>query len=779
MTDRSASARIVALTNSGREARTKGDLAQAILHLETALRLAEVEGMGGDLDATLDLARLLMQTRRLDDAEHWARVAVKTHPKAVRALVGLGQILRSKGASVEAMEVLGRAAALAPRDHVPLVHQGLVLLDTRNPAEASRLFEKVIELAPDVGEHHRLAAIAARQANDFGRARTRFERALELSQKDPAAWVDLAIFREEDNRGEETLPLLERGIATVGLHRKLVEARVMAMRRRGRHGEVVNWLQQLLAENEAVAWLHSAMATTLQNFDREKANIHFRRARELDPKDAHLTTALAESLNRTRGPSEGDNIAAGYALALERLSLGGDFRPDARALAGIFIRNADFASFEKLGRFEDLGSYWAEQGSDTALQLLLSQVKTPEHRRLLVEWHRTTGRRPDETAARTPLPRPTRKPASPAIGGRAKIRVGLMSSDLRDHPVGYFVAPLIQHYDRSRIELYAYSWCPRPADGVQDWMAKSIDGFRHRAPIADREAAALIADDKLDVLFDLGGSTDLNKLAVMSWRPAPRQASWLGYPHSAGLATIDRILVDPYIEPKDPALLIEKPFRLARSWVAFERPGFGVDLPIDPVTPEERNGYVTFGTMNNPMKYNAEVLDTWAEIVAQVPNSRFLFVRPEGAVPSFRANICRYFTARGVAPERIGFIPVRGQHLQHYGKIDVALDTFPQTGGTTTCETLYMGVPVVSLVGEAFFERLSNSNLHNAGLGGLVVETREAYVTKAIEIARTTKWRGDLRRTIRDRLRSHPIGDARGFARDFEAAITTWMDEPR
>lgn len=779
MTDRSAAARVEALTTSGREARGKGDLPQAILHLETALRLAEVEGMGIDLDATLDLARLLHQTRRLDEAEHWARAAVKAHPKAARALVALGQVLRSKGEADEAIEALTRAAKLAPRDHLPLVHHGLILLDRRDPVAAGALFDKVIELSPDVGEHHRLRAIAARQANDFARAGRGFERALELAPKEPSSWVDLAVFREEDNRGDETLPLLERGIATVGLHRKLVEARVAAMRRRGRHGDVAGWLQQLLAENEAVSWLHTAMATTLQNFDREKANVHFARARELDPKDPRIVTALAESLNRTRGAKEGDNIAAGYALARERLALGGDFKPDARALSGIFIRNADFASFAALGTFEELGAHWAQQGADTALQLLLSQVKTPAHRRLLVEWHRATGKRPDETAARSPLPPRPKKPAAPAIGGKAKIRVGLMSSDLRDHPVGYFVAPLIQHYDRARFELFAYSWYTKPADAVQDWMAKSIDGFRHKAPIADRDAAALIAEDRLDVLFDLGGSTDLNKLAVMSWRPAPRQVSWLGYPHSAGLGTIDRILVDPHLEPKDPALLIEKPFRVAHSWVSFERPGFGADLPITPETPEERNGFVTFGTMNNPMKYNAEVLDTWAEVLSKVPNSRFLFVRPEGAVASFRANVCKYFTARGVAAERIGFIPVRGVHLPHYDKIDVALDTFPQTGGTTTCETLYMGVPVVSMVGEAFFERLSNSNLHNAGLGGLVVETREAYVTKAVEIARTTKWRGDLRRTIRERLRSHPLGDARGFTRDFEAAIAAWMDETR
>jgi protein O-GlcNAc transferase len=782
MTDGNAAARVNALTASARTARERGDPLDAALRLEAALRLAEVEGIAIDDGAHIDLGRLLLQLKRPDEAESWLRAGVTKFSKSARLHTLLGQALRALGRTDEALEALTTAAALAPEDPLPLVHRGLVSIDRRDAAGAVATFEAVVRLSPNVGEHHRLLAVAHRIGGDFARAGTEFEKALELAPKDPAAWVDLAVFREESNRGAETLPLLDRAIAAVGLHRRVVEARIAAMRRRGRHVEVAAWIETLLGENEAVGWLHFQLATTVQTSDRARANVHFARAVTLDPSNPHFVTTQAESLNRTRGSAEAENIAAGYQLARTRLELGGELRPDARALAGIFIRNADFDGFARLGSFETLGTYWAGAGSDTALQLLLSQVKTPAHRRLLVDWHRACGVRPDETARRSPLPAPTspeRAVAAPGIGGRAKIRVGLMSSDLRDHPVGYFVQPLISHYDRSRFEFYAYSWFAREADAVQTWMAHNLDGFRHRSPIADRDAAALIAEDRLDVLFDLGGSTDMNKLAVMSWRPAPRQASWLGYPHSAGLGTIDRILVDPYLEPADPALLVEKPFRMARTWVAFERPGFGTDLPITPETPEERSGHVTFGTMNNPMKYNPELIATWAEILTRLPWSRFVFVRPEGAVKSFRDNIEARFEAHGVARNRISYVPVRGQHLPHYDRIDVALDTFPQTGGTTTCETLYMGVPVVSLAGEAFFERLSNSNLHNAGLGELVVTSREAYVEKAVEIAGATAWRGELRRTMRERLRAHPLGDARGFARDFEAAIVDWMDEAR
>ena len=209
----------------------------------------------------------------------------------------------------------------------------------------------------------------------------------------------------------------------------------------------------------------------------------------------------------------------------------------------------------------------------------------------------------------------------------------------------------------------------------------------------------MIADDDLDILFELGGTTYLNKLEVMAWKPAPIQVSWLGYPHSCGLSAIDGILVDPYLKPRDPTLLIEQPFQLAHSWVTLGAHGFNKSKHIVSSLPEERNCRITFGTMNNPAKYTRATLATWAEIVARVEGSRFLFVRPESGTPAFRQSMTRIFAQYGVSPDRLQFMAVRGTHLQHYNEIDISLDTFPQTGGTTTCECLWMGVPVVTLVG--------------------------------------------------------------------------------
>jgi predicted O-linked N-acetylglucosamine transferase (SPINDLY family) len=288
----------------------------------------------------------------------------------------------------------------------------------------------------------------------------------------------------------------------------------------------------------------------------------------------------------------------------------------------------------------------------------------------------------------------------------------------------------------------------------------------------DQEIAQQIADDHLDILFELGGSTRYNRLEVMAYKPAPVQVSWLGYPHSCGLSTIDRILVDPYLMPEDPALLIEQPFMVPESWVVLGKLGFR-DIPIEPGIPEERNGFLTFGTMNNPYKYTRDTFAMWAQAMQGVPDSRFLFVRPEAGAPSFRANVEREFAKHGIAAERILYESVRGRHLPHYNRIDIALDSAPQTGGTTTCETLWMGVPVVSLIGAAFFERLSYSNLTNAGLPDLCARTAEDYVDIAVKLAADRSRRSELRTGLREQIRSHPLGDEERWVRNFENVIRT------
>ncbi|MEI9963403.1 MAG: hypothetical protein WDM92_00450 [Caulobacteraceae bacterium] len=401
-----------------------------------------------------------------------------------------------------------------------------------------------------------------------------------------------------------------------------------------------------------------------------------------------------------------------------------------------------------MGDFAQRGRQWARAGKHAAFLQHISRVQSLEDRLELVEQHRMWGQVIERQAAKHPI----RRPASARAGG--KHRIGFLSSDLRNHPVGYFALPVLEFADRERFEVYCYSFYTGQEDGTQKYIASKIDHFRWRKDISDRDAAQMIADDDLDILFELGGSTHMNKIDVMAYRPAPLQASWLGYPHSVGLSTIDYLLTDPYITPPDARMLIEQPLIMPKTWIALGR------LPSATSRPSIRRRR-SRATASSPSARPTTRINTpprcwpsgpgwWRPCPARSSCS----CGPRAGVRTFRENMLAAFAAEGVSADRVRFEAVRGAHLPFYNEIDISLDSFPLTGGTTTCEALWMGVPVVSLVGEAFFERLSHSILNNAGLGHLSTRSIEAYVEAAMALAADPEQRRTIRETLRDRIKA-------------------------
>ncbi len=762
--------RIGELLAASAKARAEGARAEAAEILANALTLHQETKEPVPKTTYYELGLLLYEMKRYADAEEWLRTAVAKRPKDFATVNLLGVVLRRLGRYPEALKWLDQAQKLNPRTISPLVNKANVFIAMGDGPRAADMLRRAIRQEPKTAEHHRLLGVALRLSGDLDGARQKQQVALSLDPRNIQAWIDLAGLLQELQRGEESLAVLDDALRTLGEERTLAEAKIKVMRSIGRVAEAEVWATDLLQRHPDAGWLHYQLARCIAPRDRTTANQHFREAVRLSPEPGMLTE-LADSLDRTRGPREAEHIQEGYEVAKRRVELGGDLAGEAKVLHNILYRVADYEAADRFGGFSAMGRRFIAQNEIAGLHYLLGHARTTEDRLLLVDLHRTWGKRVDARAAKSPIRQ------APAVVGRAKIRVGFMSSDLRHHPVAYFTLPLLEGYDRSRFEVYCYSWFTREADAVQNHIARIVDGFRLRPHIGSHDAAQLIADDSLDALFELGGSTDMNKLEVMAWRPAPRQASWLGYPHSAGLETIDHILVDPFLKPPLPELLIEKPFELAHSWVTLGRLGFDDREAILDGTPEERRGHLTFGTANACYKYNLELLQTWAEILRRVEGSRFVFLRPEGAVPAFVANVRRHFEDAGVDGERIEFIAVRGTHMRHYNAIDIALDTFPHVGGTTTCESLWMGVPTITVAGEAFFERMSYSNLNNAGLGDLCATSRDGYIDIAVTLARDGERRTQLRRTMRERLRGHPIGRADIFVADFQNALVRWMDE--
>ena len=724
----------------------------------------------------MDEARQALSESRWAEAEALCRKGLGIGTDAGLEYA-LGEAVMKLGRPGEAMICFSRALGIADKGSSVWLdaarERARLILPRGDTKEAAELLAEVVRLCPDDLVARRAYAVALRRSGDLSGAGQQYREIARRSPEDLDAVIDFSWFLEEIGQQKEALEESVRAVEKFGLDDRIIRLRAVVERRQGRHKELIVWLQEQLKASPDHVMLWRELAHTVAALDGSKSVDLYREVLRRAPDDFETMVDLANRLQRTRGPQEAHHIEEAYQIILRALQLVPKPKNKIKDIYEILARVTDYERLASMGSFRDLCAEWARQNQVAALHGMMGRVITPEDRIHLLNCHHSCGRQIDSFAALSPLP------ARPALIGRARIRLGFMSSDLRNHPVSYFVWPLLQKLDQKRFEVFCYSWSTSAIDPVQTMIAQHVEHFRHEPVIGNRDAAQLIASDDLDMLFELGGSTHMNKLDVMSWRPAPRQASWLGYPHSAGLDSIDRLLVDPYLRPAFANLTLEKPFELAHSWVCFEKPGFGELPDIAEKAPWERNGFVTFGTMNNPYKYNPELLRSWAEIMRAVPNSRLLFVRPEGGTPSFRRNLSKFFEAEGIEARRILFIPVRGQHLRHYNDMDISLDTFPQTGGTTTCETLYMGVPVVSLAGSAFYERISYSNLMNSGLSELVAYSRESYVKIAVRLAHDAPWRLKFRKTAREQIAAHPLGQPEVFARDFERAAIAWMDDQR
>jgi len=685
---------------------------------------------------------------------------LKQQPNDFSFLNLLGVVYKRVGRFKDALVQLTRARDLEPQNNSTWLNLGNVYMDLREGKKAEEMFLKAAELTPGDAEPVRLAGRALQSIGAFKDSESVFQRALAINPANAHAVADLARTLAFLEQSDEAIALLDERLAKTPDDVILLNAKGWIYKKNGKMDQAVAVFEALtrINPNDVEGW--TGLAQAFEKSDREKANGYYRKAVEVDNHSLRTLGLLSDSLNRSRYGNEADHIQESYDIACEMVEkYPTRLMECSEDLKSILVRCVDFDRMAKMGDPRENRDYWLRKERIAAFHYEMARVETMDDRLELVRYHREWGIKVDAKAASMPLkwPEPVK---------HDKIRVGFMSSDLRAHPVSYFALPLFEHYDKSKFEVFCYSFFMREEDAVQKHIASIVDHFRWWPLKTDFEVAQGIANDQLDIIFELGGTTDMNKLQVMSYRPAPVQVSWLGYPHSSGLGSIDYIVVDPYLKPSDERLLIEKPFELPETWVPLSRAGF-YNIPIDPVIPEDRKGHITFGTMNNPYKYTRDLIGTWAAIMNRVPNSRFLFVRPEGAVPAFRKNMEAEFASHGIAADRIEYVAVRGKHMPHYNDIDIALDSFPHVGGTTTCETLWMGVPVVTLVGPAFFERLSYTNLNNAGLGDLCAFTKDEYIEKALALVADKPRRAYLRNHLRTQLREQPLGQPDRFADNF------------
>jgi predicted O-linked N-acetylglucosamine transferase (SPINDLY family) len=292
--------------------------------------------------------------------------------------------------------------------------------------------------------------------------------------------------------------------------------------------------------------------------------------------------------------------------------------------------------------------------------------------------------------------------------------------------------------------------------------------WRNTIGVSDARLAEMIREDEVDILVDLAMHTAGNRLPVFARRPAPVQVTWLGYPGSTGLRSIDYRLTDPRMEPpgEEPAWSAERPVRLPDCWCCYQPAD---ESPGIHALPASSADGVTFGSLNNFTKVHDGVLALWARVLMAVEESRLVMLCPEGRA---RDRVRAFFEARGIAKERVelvGFLP-RREYLSLYQRIDIGLDPFPFNGMTTTCDALWMGTPVLTLPGEMPASRAGLSLLSSVGLAEFAASSEERYVRLAVELARDLPRLADLRATMRARMLASPLMDAPRFARNVESA---------
>ena len=356
-----------------------------------------------------------------------------------------------------------------------------------------------------------------------------------------------------------------------------------------------------------------------------------------------------------------------------------------------------------------------------------------------------------------------------------KLRIGYVSPDFRSHAECRFILPLFAHHDRGRFEIHCFSSVRRP-DSVTAQIHELADRWHNVAQLSDEALAPRIREEKIDILIDLTMHMEDHRLLAFARRPAPVQMAWLAYPGGTGIAAMNYRITDRFLDPETEGDggHVERALRLEDegSWFCYQAPE---EAPAVCPLPALADGLITFGSLNGFRKMSEEVAQLWARTMASVEKSgrgcRLLVISPEG---EHRAGMQRIFAEHGIAPERVEFLPPMkyADYLAAYGRIDIALDPFPHNGATTTCDALWMGVPVLTLAGKTAPGRLGTSVLTAANMPEWIADSENKFIGNAVnfsgDLPKLAEWRSGLR----ERMQRSALMDAPGFAKRLESTFT-------
>lgn len=350
-----------------------------------------------------------------------------------------------------------------------------------------------------------------------------------------------------------------------------------------------------------------------------------------------------------------------------------------------------------------------------------------------------------------------------------KLRIGYLSPDFRNHSVAYFIEPVLIAHDRNHFEVFCYSNVL-----IHDEVTKRIEGYadewRNIVALSDEKVAELIRSDKIDILVDLAGHTINNRILLFAHKPSPIQLTWIGYPVTTGLSTMDYKIVDSYTDPPGTTeqFYTEQLIRMPESFLCYLPYEESPDISKLPALISE---HVTFGSFNNFLKISPEVFELWKNILKEIPKAHLIIKAKSLSYKITRDYVMGLFTRENISPERVELLPWTSStrnHLEIYNRIDIGLDTFPYNGTTTTCQAMWMGVPVITLAGNTHASRVGLSLLSNIGLPELVARTPDEYIDIAVNLAKDLDTLQSLRERLRDIMLHSTLTDAKRFVLNLE-----------
>lgn len=726
------------------------DEAEAAIRQSLALR-------PGSADTYGNLGNIQLARGAADDAINSYRRALTLKPDNPDVVSNLGNALRHKGDMPGALECYQRAASLRPGFVEAQTNVAHALKHLGRADEAIEAYRQALRLKPSGADVHVNLANALQDEGRLDEAIEVYRKALSLRPEPSDAWYGIGNVLKKQGRIDDAIDAFGNAVRVRPDYADAYSNLGICLYEKGENEAAIAAYTQAITHNPNFAQAFNNRGIVLHAVDRvPEAIANFRTSLSIMPDYPEAYNNMGLALEEQGSV---DDAIASYR---QSLALRPGFAHALNNLANALSETGQLEEAIGIYRQTGAGEGPAWLGSNLLFALHAHPDLSPGQ---LWDEHARWAARHE-----TPLTA-TRQPHTNDPKPERRIRVGYVSPDFNQHPVGRFLLPLFLNRDRANVEVYCYS-DSRRSDWVTDKLRGCADAWRNTLGLSDERVAEMVREDRIDLLIDLAMHARDNRLPVFARKPAPVQATYLAYAGTTGLRAVDYRITDPYLDPPSDdadAYYSETSVRLPHTYWCYQPPAVVPDKPVGP-PPAGQAGTITFGCLNNFSKVNPRVIAAWGRIMSAVTDSRMILHCREGG---HRHRVRQLFAQAGVEPHRVRLVPRApgADYFLLYDQIDIALDPFPYPGGTTTCDALWMGVPVVSFAGATAVSRGGFSILSNVGHPELVARDVEGYVRIATELASDRARLAGLRAALREQMRASPLMDAPRFARDFEAAL--------